>query len=482
MKLATVVLAAGLGTRMKSALPKVLHPVGGKPMVQQVIETLQFLKPASSVVVVGPENEGIRHALKDLPVSFAVQKEPRGTGDACKAAVRVLKKFEGTLLVVSGDTPLLTAETLHEFLRLHRRRKEDISVLSFIAGDPHAYGRIIRKGSTVAAIIEDRDADAEQKKIKEVNSGVYALEAPLAKLLGEIRLNEGKGEYYLTDLVHIAAGKGFRVGAHPLGNETELTGINTRDDLYRAGLYLRDRVLARLSGKGITFMDKNSVFIHPGVEIGEDTIIYPNVHIEGRTVIGSGCVLYPNSRIIDSVLGNGVVIKDSTLIESSVVRDRAGVGPFAHLRPGSVIGPSAKIGNFVEIKQSVIGEGTKASHLSYLGDAEIGNGVNIGAGTITCNYDGRKKHKTIIEDGVFIGSDTQLVAPVRVGRGAYVGAGSTITREVPSLSLALSRTAQHHIENWALRRQERDSAQKPLRNGNRKGSGRTAARGRKKEE
>ncbi|MFO0753085.1 MAG: bifunctional UDP-N-acetylglucosamine diphosphorylase/glucosamine-1-phosphate N-acetyltransferase GlmU [Thermodesulfovibrionales bacterium] len=482
MKLAAVVLAAGLGTRMKSKLPKVLHPVGGKPMVQQVLETVQTLKPASSVVVVGPGSEGIRHALSGFPVRFAVQKEPRGTGDALKAAARVLKKFEGTLLVVSGDTPLVTAETLHEFLRLHRRRKEDISVLSFIAGGPHAYGRIVRNGSSFAAIVEDRDADAEQKEIREVNSGVYALEAPLVRLLGEIRLNDRKGEYYLTDLVHIAVGKGFRAGAHPLGNETELTGINTRDDLCRAGIYLRDRVLARLSDRGVTFMDKSSVFIHPDVVIGEDTVIYPNVHIEGKTIIGSGCVLYPNCRITDSVLGNGVVVKDSTLIESSAVKDGAGVGPFAHLRPGSVIGPSAKIGNFVEVKQSVIGEGTKASHLSYLGDAEIGSGVNIGAGTITCNYDGQKKHKTIIEDGVFIGSDTQLVAPVRVGRGAYVGAGSTITKEVPSLSLALSRTAQKHIENWALRKQHGASARKTSRNGNRKGARRTAARGHAKEE
>ncbi|MBZ0155260.1 MAG: bifunctional UDP-N-acetylglucosamine diphosphorylase/glucosamine-1-phosphate N-acetyltransferase GlmU [Alphaproteobacteria bacterium] len=471
MKLAAVVLAAGLGTRMKSALPKVLHPLGGKPMVQQVIETVQSLKPAASVVVVGPGNGEIRNALKDFPVRFAVQKEPKGTGDAFKAAVQVLKKFEGTLLVVSGDTPLITGETLRELLRLHRRRKEDISLLSFEAEGPHAYGRIIRKGSTVAAIVEDRDAGTEQKKIKEVNSGIYALEAPMVKLLKEIRLNEKKGEYYLTDLIHIAVGKGFRVGAHPLGNERELTGINTRSDLYRAGMYLRDRVLARLLDRGITFMDKNSVFIHPDAEIGEDTVIYPNVHIEGKTVVGNGCVLYPNCRIVDSVLGNGVVVKDSTLVESSVIKDRAEVGPFAHLRPGSVIGPSAKIGNFVEVKKSVIGEGTKASHLSYLGDAEIGNNVNIGAGTITCNYDGRMKHRTVIEDEVFIGSDTQLVAPVRVGKGAYIGAGSTITKEVPSHSLALSRTAQRHIENWAVRRQEKAAAQKPARNGNRKGSG-----------
>ncbi|HEX8949478.1 MAG TPA: bifunctional UDP-N-acetylglucosamine diphosphorylase/glucosamine-1-phosphate N-acetyltransferase GlmU, partial [Dissulfurispiraceae bacterium] len=289
----------------------------------------------------------------------------------------------------------------------------------------------------------------------EVNSGIYALKSDMLSLLKDIRINRAKGEYYLTDIVGIASGKRYRIGAHLLGSELELTGINTRAELCRAARHHRKKIVANWMDNGVSFMDERSVFIHPGVEIGRDTVIYPNVYLEGKTVIGSGCVIYPNTRIVDSTLGDNVTIKDSTLIESSVIRDRATVGPFAHLRPDSVIGVSSKIGNFVEVKKSVIGTGSKASHLSYLGDAEIGEDVNIGAGTITCNYDGQKKYKTLIEEGVFIGSDTQLVAPVKVGKGAYVGAGSTITMDVPPHALAISRTRQRNIEGWAKKRQSK---------------------------
>lgn len=473
MKTAAVVLAAGLGTRMRSTLPKVLHRIGGKPMVRHVAETLGGLKPAAAVVVIGPSGGEIRHALENLPVTFAVQKEQKGTGDALKSAVKQLKGFDGALLVVSGDTPLITTKTLREFLKLHKRNREDISIMSFIAEGPHSYGRIIRDGGKgVRAIVESRDASEEQKKVNEVNSGIYVFEASAVTLLKEIRINKSKGEYYLTDIVGIAAAKGLRVGAHLLGNERELTGINTREDLYEARLYLRDRITTELADKGVVFMDKTSVFIDPGVEIGADTVIYPNVCIEGLTSIGGNCAVYPNTRIVDSTLGNYVTIKDSTLIESSTVMERASVGPFAHLRPGSVIGEKAKVGNFVEVKKSVLGAGAKASHLSYLGDADIGRDVNIGAGTITCNYDGKDKFRTIIEDKVFIGSDTQLVAPVTVGSGAYVGAGSTITRDVPAHALAVSRTAQRNIEGWALRKKtEASSPASPDKNG--KAAGKT---------
>ncbi|MBF0505709.1 MAG: bifunctional UDP-N-acetylglucosamine diphosphorylase/glucosamine-1-phosphate N-acetyltransferase GlmU [Nitrospirae bacterium] len=453
MNLAAVVLSAGLGTRMKSALPKVLHPLSGKPMVRYVVEALSALKPEKIIAVVGMNGEGIRHALRDCPVSFAVQREPEGTGDALKTAVKKLRGFTGTLLVVSGDTPLVKASTLQEFLKLHRKNRKDLSLISFIAGGAHSYGRIIREGNKLGAIIEHKHASEEQKKISEVNSGIYAIESPLLKLLNKITINKSQGEYYLTDIVGIAVSKGYRAGAFLLGNEDELTGINTRQDLYRASQYLRDRVVAGFMEKGVTFIDKASAFIHPEAVIGPETVIYPNVHIEGKTLIGSGCVVYPNSRIIDCKIGNNVIIKDSTLIESSVINEGASVGPFAHVRPGSVIGAHARIGNFVELKKSLIGSGSKASHLSYLGDAEIGEQVNIGAGTITCNYDGKFKHKTFIEDNVFIGSDTQLVAPVKIGKGSYVGAGSTITRDVPPLSLAVSRTPQKNIEKWAVKRQ-----------------------------
>ncbi len=451
MSVYAVILAAGLGTRMKSAKPKVLHTISGKPIISHVIEAAKSVKPEKIVAVISPGSNGIQDKLKGAKVSFAVQAEPKGTANALLSAARKLAGKKGTVLVLCGDTPLVNPSTLQKLLAAHRRKSEAISILSFTAEGDHSYGRIVKEGARVVSIIEDRDAGPEQKKITEVNSGIYAMESSVLKLLKEIEMNEGKGEYYLTDIVKIAVGKGLRVGSHILGDETELTGINTRKDLCMAGLYLRDRIVSGWLEKGVSFIDTRSVFIDPDAKIGADTTIYPNVVIEGGSSIGDGCVIYPNTRISDSEVGNGVTIKDSTVVESSIIKDGASVGPFAHLRPGSVIGPSAKIGNFVEIKKSVIGEGAKASHLSYLGDAEIGDKVNIGAGTITCNYDGVNKHKTVIGEGSFIGSDTQLVAPVKVGKGAYVGAGSTITRDVPPLALAVSRTPQRNLEGWAGR-------------------------------
>jgi bifunctional UDP-N-acetylglucosamine pyrophosphorylase/glucosamine-1-phosphate N-acetyltransferase len=455
VNLSTVILAAGLGTRMKSLTPKLLHSVCGKPIIKYVADAVATLKADKNIIIVGPDDKEIRTALTGYSFTLAVQKEQKGTADALKAAVKKLKGFDGTILILNGDTPLIEPSTLQKFLKIHNRNKEDISIISFIVEGDHSYGRIIRDKKSVRAIIEDRDADREQKKIKEVNSGIYAMKSHILKLLKGIKMNKKKGEYYLTDIVDIAAKKGCRIGAHLLGNEMELTGINTREDLYKASHYLSNKIVAGWMNRGVSFIDKTSVFIHPEVEIGMDTIIYPNVHIEGKTIIGNDCVIYPNTRIANSIIGNGVVIKDSTIIESSTIKDKAAVGPFAHLRPDSVIGSFSKIGNFVEIKKAAVGEGTKASHLSYIGDAEIGRGVNIGAGTITCNYDGKVKHKTVIEDDAFIGSDTQLVAPVKVGKGAYVGAGSTITKDVPSLSLAVSRTAQVNIENWAIKKQSK---------------------------
>jgi bifunctional UDP-N-acetylglucosamine pyrophosphorylase / glucosamine-1-phosphate N-acetyltransferase len=452
MAFAAVILAAGLGTRMKSATPKVLHRLYGKPVIRYVIDAALSMNPDRIVVVVGPAGNAVKDALKGTEVSFATQKTPDGTAGALRAAVRSLGSFRGRLLVLSGDTPLVGNSTLKNLISVHTRRKEDLSILSFIAKGNHSYGRIVHDGNKVTGIVEDRDADSEQKKIAEVNSGIYVLEQTALALLKLIKLNPRKKEYYLTDLVSISASKGLRIGSHMLGSETELTGINTRYELCMAGLYLRDRIVSKCMDNGVSFIDTQSVFIDPETRIGADTIIYPNVVIEGNTEIGSGCVIYPNSRIIDSRICDNVTIKDSTLIESSIVKDSASVGPFAHIRPESVIGVSARIGNFVEIKKSVIGDGSKASHLSYLGDAEIGRDVNIGAGTITCNYDGHDKHKTIIEDGSFIGSDSQLVAPVRVGQGAYVGSGSTVTMDVPPMALALSREPQVNIEGWVLRK------------------------------
>lgn len=462
MSLAVIVLAAGLGTRMKSATPKVLHPLLGKPVINHVLDAVQPLNPAKTIVVVNPQGTSVREALAGRNITFAVQKAMKGTGDAVKAAARSLAGFTGTVLIVNGDTPLLAAESLRRFVKLHAVRRESVSLLSFLAEPPHEYGRILRERGQMVGIVENRDATDEQRTIREVNSGVYALQSEALALLKRIRVNASKGEYYLTDIVGIAVRQGLKVGAHIIGSASEYAGINTREDLHAAGLILRRTIASRWMLNGVTIMDQDTAFIDPSAQIGMDTVIYPGVHIEGKTVIGARCVIYPNCRISNCIIGDDVAVKDATVMEDSIISNHAAIGPFAHIRPATVVGEKAKIGNFVEIKKTRIGTGAKASHLSYIGDAEVGADVNIGAGTITCNYDGVNKHRTVLEDGVFIGSDTQLVAPVTVGKGAYVGAGSTITKDVPALALGLSRTKQINIEGWVPRHAPK-SQKKPSR-------------------
>lgn len=462
MKISAVVLAAGLGTRMKSSIPKVLHKILGKPMLQYVIDTINFIKPHKFIVVAGRNIEEIkREILSTDKIIFTRQTEPKGTGNAALKALPLLRGFKGTILITNGDTPLITKSTIMNFIELHKKRKNHVSVLSFESKEPSSYGRILRdeKGKVIS-MVEQRDASEEQKKIKEVNSGIYAIEDNALNLLKKIPLNKLKGEYYLTDIIEIARNKGFKTDAICIGLEEELTGVNTQEELNLAASTMRYRIIKKFLESGITFIDPDSTFISPNVQIKAGTVIYPNVMIEGTTTIGEGCTIFPNVRIIDSEIGNGAIIKDSTLIECSAVKSNAVIGPFAHIRPGSIICENAKIGNFVEVKKSIIGQGTKASHLSYLGDAKIGNDVNIGAGTITCNYDGKDKHITTIEDNVFIGSDTQLIAPVKVGKGAFIGAGSTITVNVPPDSLAISRVEQKNIEGWAIKRRLRKKGNK----------------------
>ena len=471
MNLSCVILAAGEGTRMKSKLPKVLHTVCGVPMLQAVVSTAKKLKPNKIVIVTGEHKQRIKDTLQDDELVFALQKEPRGTGHALRCARPALKNTKGVIVVLNGDSPLVRSETIREFLHLHRRNMNSVSILSFAATNPDNYGRIVRDASgRLQGIVEQNDASSAQKEIREVNSGVYALQPDALHVLDEIRMNRPKGEYYLTDIVAAAMRKNLRTAAYCMGTEDEFMGVNTRRELYAASRLMKKRIIDKWIDRGIFFLDTDSVFIHPDVTIGEDTTLYPNVYLEGRTTIGRGSIIYPNVRIRNSEIGKKVVIMDSTVIEDSRIRDRASVGPFARLRPGSDVGSEARIGNFVELKKTVIGKGSKASHLSYLGDSTVGKDVNIGAGTITCNYDGMKKHATEIEDNVFIGSDTQLVAPVRIGRGAYVGAGSTITQDVPPLSLAVSRTNQRTIEGWALKRKFKVQSSKLKKKGA-KGSG-----------
>lgn len=475
MTVACVILAAGQGTRMKSSLPKVLHKIWGRTMLDYVVAAAKKLAPEKIIVVAGRDMDLLKASLKSqsiesefqksgpkksesmksAPVSFVLQKEAKGTGHALLCARADLQNFKGDIVVLNGDAPLINPAGIKKFLRLHRTGKNSLSVLSFTTEKPFGYGRILRdKSGSVLSIIEEKDADKARKLICEVNSGVYAIKASALGLLDGIRLNKVKGEYYLTDIVAAAADNNLRPAAYCIGREEEFLGVNTRSELARAAGLMRRNIIGNLTDKGAHFIDCGSVYIGADVIVGKETTIYPNVCIEGRTKIGEGSTVYPNVRILDCKIGKGVVIKDSTVMEGSTVDDRAVVGPFAHIRPGSTIGSDAKVGNFVELKKTVMGKASKASHLSYLGDTSIGRSVNIGAGTITCNYDGILKNRTVIEDGVFVGSDSQLVAPVTVGKGAYIGAGSTITRDVPPGALAVSRTAQKNIDGWAAKKKK----------------------------
>ncbi len=455
MNLSVVILAAGMGKRMKSGIPKVLHETLGKPMLQHVIDAVTPLKPARTVVVVGNGADEVRKRVAASHLTFVVQERLLGTGNALAVAAKELNR--GAVLVLNGDGPLITTGTLRKLLTRHRRSGNALSFLSFADDSMAGYGRIIRDpGGRVSAIVEDKHATpSEKRKFTELNGGVYVIESAELGCLDRISRNRDSGEYYLTDIVNIVSGSGKRLDAYRCPPE-EIRGVNTREDLYEVTEIMRKRVIAKWMKRGVTFMDPGRTVVHAPVSIGRDTVIYPDTYIEGETAIGRNCIIYPGVRICNSTLGEGVIIKDNTLIEESRIGKGSSVGPFAHLRPMSVIGRDARIGNFVEIKKSTIGHGTKASHLTYLGDAVVGSNVNIGAGTITCNYDGRNKFRTVIESGVFIGSDSQLIAPVTIHRNAYVAAGATITKDVPPGSLAISRAKQQNLKNWAKKKRLKD--------------------------
>jgi len=452
MKLSVVILAAGKGKRMKSAHPKVLHEVLGKPMLQYVIDAVTPLKPQKIVVVIGNGADMVKKQISaEGRLSFIMQKELLGTGDALETARKELKK--GVVLVLNGDCPLITTKTLKMLIENHKQEKNVVSFLSFIDDAMKGYGRVFRdeKGK-VREIVEDKHATYEEKKnYKELNGGVYILQAEALGYLDGIKKNRDSGEYYLTDIIGIISREGKRLNAYLCPAE-DIRGVNNRSELYEISDILRMRKIAKLMDNGVTFIDPKTSYVHSSVSIGKDTVIYPNTYLEGDTKIGDNCVIFPGSRIYMSLLGRGIIIKDNTIVEESKIGNESTIGPFAHLRPGTIIGRNVKIGNFVETKKSNIGNGTKASHLSYLGDAVIGKDVNIGAGTITCNYDGINKFQTTIESDVFIGSDSQLVAPVKIGKGSFIAAGATVTKDVPAGSLAISRVKQQNLENWAKRK------------------------------
>jgi len=445
--LAVIILAAGEGKRMKSQMVKVLHPLAGKPLLFYPINTVKNLKPEKIIVVVGHQADRVKERFLDNELIFVTQSPQLGTGHAVACAGEVLAGFKGDVLVVCGDIPLITEATLRKLTTIHQREKNLITVLTTQKNDPAGYGRVVRNSQgLVERIIEDNDASSSEKEIKEVNSGIYCFAAqflfPALQLLSR---KNAQNEYYLTDTIAIAQSQKGTVGALNIIDETEVMGVNNRIDLAQAEEIMRMRILRQLMLEGVSVISPRNTYIDFGVKVGKDTVISPNTFIMGETEIGENCLIEPGCQIKDSNIGSQVIIRLSSVVHESVIRDRAIVGPFAHIRPGSEVGEEVRVGNFVEVKKSTIGKGSKAAHLTYLGDATIGKEVNIGAGTITCNYDGITKHPTIIEDGVFVGSNTELVAPVKIGHGAIIGAGSTITKDVPPETLALSRVKQVNL-------------------------------------
>lgn len=463
LPLAVVVLAAGEGKRMASKRIKLLHPVAGRPMVVYVVDAVRGLRPERVITVIGHQGDEVREAIGALSDRFVVQARRRGTGHAVLCAAPELAGSR-TVLIVNGDLPTLRSGTLRRLVSLHGRSEAALTLVTCVIPDASGYGRIERDArGRVMRIVEDSDADREQRKIGEINCGIYCGDASkLVAVLKRLRPDNAQGEYYVTDAVRALIESGEKVVAHVHEDAQEVLGVNSRNELARAGATLYARKAEALQDAGVTLLDAARTWIDPRARVGRDSVVYPDVIVEGACVIGEDCVIRPGSRLADTVLGRGVEIKDHCVLSASRVGDGSTVGPFAHLRPGTVLAAGVKVGNFVETKKARLGEGAKASHLSYLGDAEIGPGSNIGAGTITCNYDGEHKHLTKLGRGVFIGSDVQLVAPVRVGAGAYVGAGTTVTRDVPAGALALSRSPQANIEGWVERRKA-GKRRKPLR-------------------
>lgn len=435
---------------MKSAVPKVLHRVCGLPLIEHVLRLTDPLKPATITIIIGHKTDMVAAQLQARPqLKVAVQEPQLGTGHALLQAGPILENERGVVLLLSGDVPLIRTETLRTVLGRHCGANAAATVLTAVAERPDGYGRIVRSGGAISAIVEHKDASGEVRAINEINSGIYAFALPLLfPALRQIGSENAQGEYYLPDLVRIFRAKGLPVEAVVLPDEREILGVNSRKELAEVSATLRDRKNEELMAAGVTIYDPATTWIQPDVVIGADTIIHPGVYLEGQTRIGAGCEIHSGVRILDSILGDHVVVNNFCVIRESRVDSGAHVGPFAQLRPESHVGEGAHIGNFVELKKTRLGKGSKANHLAYLGDATIGEKVNIGAGTITCNYDGVKKHPTIIEDGVFVGSDSQLIAPVTVGKNAYVAAGSTITEDVPPETLAIARGRQVNKAGW----------------------------------
>lgn len=462
-RIAIAIMAAGKGTRLKSKHPKVLHEVGGKSLLGHVIAAATQVVPAADVyAIVGHEADRVREAVSNTGINFVLQQPQRGTGHALMAAREALAPYDH-VIILSGDAPLITPQTISRLRDSHLGKNSAMTMLTADLDDPTGYGRIIRKGKTneVRAIVEEKSATPAQKKLREINSGFYAFGVrPLYDNIEKLSTANAHAEYYLTDMAGVLAKARAKVTAYKSDAPTEILGSNTRAEMVALDASLRLAKCRQLMAEGVTIFYPESCVIDTEVQIGTDTVIQPFVQLLGKTRVGGDCRIASYTVIHDSEIGDGVTILPGSIIEHSQVKNAARIGPYSHLRPQSKIGEGAHVGNFVETKKMRMGKGSKANHLTYLGDAEIGDGVNIGAGTITCNYDGVHKHTTTIEDGVFVGSDSTLIAPLRIGKGAYVGAASCITQNVPEDSLALGRAPQIVKEGWAKRKREERSAKK----------------------
>jgi bifunctional UDP-N-acetylglucosamine pyrophosphorylase/glucosamine-1-phosphate N-acetyltransferase len=472
--LAAIIMAAGLGKRMKSKLAKVLHPVAGKPMVLYVTDVACRVAKGGVAVIIGHQADHVRKVIEAAGRSMAVaeQTEQLGTGHAVRQARMLFtddRPRPTRYLILNGDTPLLTESTVRQLVAVHDEQKAAVTVLTAVLQDATGYGRVIRRrwkeweqgasDNAVEKIVEDKDASPEERSVREINVGTYVVDGEfLFPALDRLDPRNAQGEYYLTDIVQMAVAERRHVAGVRLQAIDEGLGINSRAQLAQAERVIRERIRERWLEAGVTMLDPSTTWIDADVSIGPDTVLYPQVALEGRTVIGEDAVIHAGTRITDCVIGGHAEILDHCVLRESYIGQAAHVGPFVHLRPGVTVGPKAKVGNFVEIKNAELGEGAKANHLSYIGDATIGMGVNIGAGTITCNYDGLKKHRTVIGDQVFVGSDTQLVAPVSIGPGAVIAAGTTVTQDVPAGALAIARVAQVNRLGYAEKRRALQAA------------------------
>jgi len=454
---AALILAAGQGTRMKSALPKVLHEIAGKPLAAWPVDLARGLGCAPITLVVGHGAERVKERLGDKGLTYALQAEQLGSGHAVLCAEEALAGFRGSLLLLCGDVPLLRQETLQALLDHHRSEQAAVTVLTGQVDNPYGYGRIIRDGNEeVYAIVEEKDADATQKQVREINSGIYVFEAPFVfESLREVGCDNASGEYYLTDVIGAARAAGRKVCALSVEAIEEVQGINDRVQLASAARTMRRRINLELLRAGVTMIDPETVYIDAGVQVGADSILHPNVALRGATRIGGNAIIETGVTVSDCLIGDNAHLKAGSVLEGSTLGDGCAIGPMAHLRPGTELAGDNKIGNFVETKKAKLGKKSQASHLTYLGDAVVGERVNFGCGTITCNYDGVNKHQTTVGDDVFVGSDVQLIAPVSIGSGSLIGAGSTITTDVPADALAISRSEQKNIAGWAAKKRQK---------------------------